>query len=61
MVINQNKTRSLVAGIHADNGSKQQKWDKIEKELNELRIQYLMPQIIYVDINTDVNNERYKK
>ena len=50
-----------MAGIHADNGNSERKWDAIKKKLNGLKLQYKIPQIIYMDINTDIKEDKYKQ
>ena len=48
-----------MAGTHADNGSRKSKWDKVKKNMQDLKMQYRLPQILYLDINADIKTPKY--
>ena len=56
---NENKTKWIVAGIHADNGKGEKKWEKVNSDMVNLSLQYPFPIIVYLDINTDIQEVKY--
>ena len=61
IIQNANKTRWVIAGIHADNGYGKAKWELVNKDMVNLALKYNLPTIVYLDINTDVEHQTYKK
>ena len=43
IVSNQNKTKWVLAGIHAKNGNGQEKWSQIKREMMDLKMCYHIP------------------
>ena len=43
------------------NGNNQEKWKDIENYLSYLNEQYIYPKIVYLDINTDIGDRKYKE
>ena len=49
-----------MAGIHAKNGNGQEKWSQVKREMMDLKMCYHIPQVVYLDINTDIKEEKYQ-
>ena len=54
VVQNENGTKWIMAGIHAENGNAPKKWDNVNTDMINLALKYNFPTIVYLDINTDV-------
>ena len=43
IMVDHRKNRWLLAGIHANNGNGQKKWDTVKKKVNGIKLQYKIP------------------
>ena len=58
------KTRDpnwIISAYHAENGNNKEKWEKVNSTLDNLNDAYKWPKVVYLDINTDVNHQKFKE
>jgi len=53
------KTEWIVGAIHAENGKAKEKWDHLNRKLDSLIVNYTTPMLLYVDVNTEITDEKY--
>ena len=51
----------IISGMQAVNSNSDNKWQSIVKHMNSIDQRYRQAIILHLDVNTDINNEKYLK
>ena len=50
-----------MGGIQAPNGNNKNKWEEVKRNIEDLDDEYKYPKILYIDVNTSILDEKYKR
>ena len=53
--------RWIVGGYQAPNGNNKTKWEEVRRTIEDLDDEYKYPKILYIDVNTSIHDDKYKK
>ena len=59
METTEKKKRWIIGGVHAGSANNRAKWEEVERTIEDIDENYIIPKILYIDINAQVTSEKY--